>query len=80
MNCSEIASTLQETLLHERDPQLLLFLHRAGIGPGKSLRVARQNYDQTVSIEMDAGDSTESAILGRPAAEAVWLRPAPLRN
>jgi DtxR family Mn-dependent transcriptional regulator len=66
--------------LHERDPQLLLFLHRAGIGPGKSLRVARQNYDQTVSIEMDAGDSTESAILGRPAAEAVWLRPAPLRN
>jgi DtxR family Mn-dependent transcriptional regulator len=57
--------------LHERDPKLLLFLHGAGIGPGQSLRVASQNYDQTVSIEL----STGSCILGRPAAEAVWLRP-----
>ena len=57
--------------LHERDPELLLFLHRAGIGPSKSLRVVSQNYDQTVSIELSTGVS----ILGRPAAEAVWLRP-----
>ncbi len=57
--------------LHERDPKLLLFLHGAGIGPGQSLRVVSQNYDQTVSIELPAGIS----ILGRPAAEAVWLRP-----
>ena len=57
--------------LHERDPQLLLFLHHAGIGPSKSLRVVSQNYDQTVSIELSTGVS----ILGRPAAEAVWLRP-----
>jgi DtxR family transcriptional regulator, Mn-dependent transcriptional regulator len=56
--------------LHERDPLLLRFLHRNGIGPGKTLRVASQNYDQTVSIELDSGNS----ILGRPAAEAVWLR------
>ncbi len=56
--------------LQERDPQLLLFLHRNGIGPNKSLRVVSQNYDQTVSIEIDTGIS----ILGRPAAEAVWLR------
>ncbi len=56
--------------LQERDPQLLLFLHKAGIGPGKSLRVASQNYDQTVSIEIGKGTS----ILGRPAADAVWLR------
>ncbi len=55
--------------LHERDPKLLLFLHRAGVGPGKSMKVLRQNYDQTVSIQMDTG----SSILGRPAAEAVWL-------
>lgn len=60
--------------LQERDPQLLLFLHKAGIGPGKSLRVASQNYDQTVSIELDAGNSRPDVILGRPAAEAVWLR------
>jgi DtxR family Mn-dependent transcriptional regulator len=59
------------TSLHERDPKLLLFLHRTGIGPGKSLRVVSQNYDQTVLIELPTGNS----ILGRPAAEAVWLRP-----
>jgi len=58
--------------LHERDPKLLLFLHHTGIGPGKSLLVLSQNYDQTVSIELPTGKS----ILGRPAAEAVWLRPA----
>jgi DtxR family Mn-dependent transcriptional regulator len=57
--------------LQERDPRLLLFLHHTGIGPGKSLRVLSQNYDQTVSIELPTGNS----ILGRPAAEAVWLRP-----
>jgi DtxR family Mn-dependent transcriptional regulator len=59
--------------LQERDPLLLRFLHRNGIGPGKSLRVLHQNYDQTVSIQLDSGDS----ILGRPAAEAVWLQPQP---
>jgi DtxR family Mn-dependent transcriptional regulator len=59
------------TSLHERDPKLLHFLHGNGIGPGQSLRVVSQNYDQTVSIELPAGVS----ILGRPAAEAVWLRP-----
>ena len=57
--------------LQERDPKLLVFLHDVGIGPGKSLRVVSQNYDQTVLIELPAGNS----ILGRPAAEAVWLRP-----
>jgi DtxR family transcriptional regulator, iron-dependent repressor len=59
------------TSLHERDPKLLLFLHQTGIGPRKKLRVVRQNYDQTVSIELPTG----SSILGRPAAEAVWLLP-----
>ena len=56
--------------LQERDPKLLLFLHQAGIGPGQGLKVVSQNYDQTVSIEL----STGGCILGRPAAEAVWLR------
>src|ERR1035437_1597195 len=57
--------------LQERDPKLLLFLHQAGVGPGKNLKVRSQNYDQTVLIEL----STGNCILGRPAAEAVWLRP-----
>ena len=45
------------TSLQERDPKLLLFLHQAGIGPGKNLRVVSQNYDQTVSIELPTGAS-----------------------
>src|SRR5579872_4295264 len=58
------------TSLQERDPKLLKFLHHMGVGPSGSLRVVKQNYDQTVSIELPTGTS----ILGRPAAEAVWLR------
>src|ERR1700759_1129004 len=58
------------TSLQERDSQLLLFLHRMGIGPRKSVLVLSQNYDQTVSIELPTGN----AILGRPAADAVWLK------
>jgi DtxR family Mn-dependent transcriptional regulator len=56
--------------LQERDPKLLEFLHAAGVGPGKAFKVLRQNYDQTVLIELPTGNS----ILGRPAAEAVWLK------
>jgi DtxR family Mn-dependent transcriptional regulator len=73
MQLSEAAENLHYTVisLHERDPKLLLFLHQAGIGPGQNLRVVSQNYDQTVLIELPTGN----CILGRPAAEAVWLRP-----
>jgi DtxR family Mn-dependent transcriptional regulator len=67
--------------LQERDHKLLLFLHHNGIGPGQSLRVVSQNYDQTVSIELDGSIEERTAsqegpgrVLGRPAAEAVWLR------
>jgi DtxR family Mn-dependent transcriptional regulator len=56
--------------INERDPKLLLFLHKTGIEPGKSLCVVSQNYDQTASIELPGG----TANLGRPAAEAIWLR------
>jgi hypothetical protein len=41
------------------------------VQPNQSITVLSQNYDQTVSIELPTGGS----ILGRPAAEAVWLRP-----
>ena len=56
--------------LQERDPKLLKYLHHMGVGPSRNLRVVKQNYDQTVLIELPTGNS----ILGRPAAEAVWLR------
>ncbi len=67
---AEAGKSYTVTSLQERDAKLLLFLHQAGIGPGKHLQVNSQNYDQTVSIELPTGN----CILGRPAAEAVWLR------
>jgi DtxR family Mn-dependent transcriptional regulator len=72
MPLSEAAEGARYTVvsLHERDPNLLLFLHHMGIGPRSSLHVLKQNYDQTVSIELSTGVSS----LGRPAAEAIWLR------
>lgn len=68
---AEAGGTYRVASLHERDSKLLLFLHQLGIGPRQQLRVVSQNYDQTVSIELDG--TTE--VVGRPAAEAVWLRP-----
>ncbi len=56
--------------IQERDPQLLAYLHQAGIGPGVGLRVTHHNYDQTIALQMDA----QKATLGRSAGEAVWLR------
>ncbi len=67
---AEAGNSYTVTSLQERDAKLLLFLHQAGIGPGQALKVTGQNYDQTVSIELPTGN----CILGRPAAEAVWLR------
>jgi len=73
LQLSEAAEGRRYTVasLHERDPRLLHFLHEVGIGPGRALRVVRQNYDQTVLIELPTGTS----IVGKPAADAVWLRP-----
>jgi DtxR family transcriptional regulator, Mn-dependent transcriptional regulator len=62
--------------LYERDPKLLLFLHRAGIEPNGRVRVVARNYDKTLAIETAAGAFT----LGHPAAERVWVkRRAPAR-
>ena len=47
------------------------FFTASASGRGRKSGAASQNYDQTVSIELPTGKS----ILGRPAAEAVWLRP-----
>jgi DtxR family Mn-dependent transcriptional regulator len=58
--------------LYERDPKLLIFLHRHGIGPQSQIRVLSRNYDETVTIETKSGKTT----LGRPAAEKVWVKTA----
>jgi DtxR family transcriptional regulator, Mn-dependent transcriptional regulator len=56
--------------LYERDPKLLLFLHKAGLDPQAEVHVLAKNYDETISIETPNGKST----LGRPAAEKVWVK------
>lgn len=56
--------------LYERDPKLLLFLHKLGIGPQTSVRIAEKNYDQTIDIQTIKGSFT----LGKPAADKVWVR------
>jgi DtxR family Mn-dependent transcriptional regulator len=56
--------------LYERDPRLLLFLHKLGIGPQSSIRIAAKNYDETLAIETPKGSFT----LGKPAADKVWVR------
>lgn len=58
--------------LYERDPKLLLFLHSLGVDPKTAVRVISKNYDETISIETEEGDS----VLGKPAAERVWLTSA----
>lgn len=55
--------------LYERDPELLVFLHRCGIEPNSQVTVTAHNYDQTLNIETGSGPTT----LGRPAAEKVWV-------
>ncbi|WP_260705200.1 metal-dependent transcriptional regulator [Edaphobacter flagellatus] len=56
--------------LYERDPKLLLFLHKLGIGPQAPVRLVTKNYDETVTVETRTGVAT----LGKPAAERVWVQ------
>jgi DtxR family transcriptional regulator, Mn-dependent transcriptional regulator len=60
----------QVASLYERDPKLLLFLHRMGIDPNTTIRVLARNYDETIAIETPGGGAT----IGKPAAEKVWVR------
>ena len=59
------------TSVYERDPKLLIFLHKHGIGPQSQVKLIARNYDETVSLETPSGSVT----LGKPAAEKVWVRP-----
>lgn len=58
--------------IYERDRKLLEFLEARGIRPGAKLDLLESNYDQTLSVRTSAG----TAIVGRLAAERVWLAPA----
>jgi DtxR family Mn-dependent transcriptional regulator len=61
--------------IYERDRHLLEFLEARGIRPGAKLSLIERNYDKTLSIKTGA----RMMVLGRPAADKVWVSPLPSR-
>src|SRR6266436_4531173 len=57
--------------IYERDRHLLEFLEARGIRPGAKLSLIERNYDKTLSIKT----GTRTVVLGRPAADKVWVSP-----
>jgi len=57
--------------IYERDRRLLEFLEVRGIRPKARLAVVGRNYDQTLTLDTDAG----TIALGGTAAEKVWVNP-----
>src|SRR5882672_10652180 len=55
--------------IYERDRHLLEFLEASGIRPGAKLSLVDRNYDKTLSIRTVAG----AMVVGRPAAERIWV-------
>jgi DtxR family Mn-dependent transcriptional regulator len=62
--------------IYERDRHLLEFLEARGIRPGAKLSLIERNYDKTLSIRT----GTRTMVLGRPAADKVWVSPLPSRS
>lgn len=62
--------------IYERDRHLLEFLEARGIQPGAKLSLIERNYDKTLSIKTGA----RTTVLGRPAADKVWVSPLPSRS
>lgn len=62
--------------IYERDRHLLEFLETRGIRPNAKLSVLDRNYDKTLSIRTSAGN----VVLGRSAAEKIWISPLPSRS
>lgn len=69
LSAAEPGTDYSVTSVYERDRQLLEFLNSRGIRPSASVRVANRNYDQTLTLETDAG----TVPLGYNAAEQVWV-------
>ena len=62
--------------IYERDRHLLEFLEARGIRPGAELGLVERNYDKTLSIRTSAG----AVVLGRPAADKIWVSRLPSRS
>jgi DtxR family Mn-dependent transcriptional regulator len=61
--------------IYERDRHLLEFLEARGIRPAAKLSLLASNYDKTLSIRTTA----RTVVLGRPAADRVWVTLLPSR-
>ncbi len=57
----------------ERDARLLELLHTLGLRPGSSFELLGRNNDGTLTLTLGA----RTVQLGRPAAEQIWVEPAP---
>jgi DtxR family Mn-dependent transcriptional regulator len=70
---ADLNTPLQIASMHERDPELLLLLHRRGLAPRAPIQVRTRSLNGTLSIETPSGTAT----LLRPAAEKIYVRRAP---
>jgi len=73
---AEPGKTYRVSGIYERDRHLLEFLEARGIRPGAKLSLIERNYDKTLSIKTGA----RTMVLGRPAADKVWVSPRPARS
>ena len=72
---AEVGKNYVVSGIYERDRHLLEFLEDRGIRPGARLSLVESNDDKTLSIRT----SIRRVVLGRPAADRVWISPAPSR-
>ena len=73
---ADTGKTYRVSGIYERDRHLLEFLEARGIRPGAKLSLIERNYDKTLSIRAGA----RTMVLGRPAADKVWVSPLPSRS
>lgn len=72
---AEVGNSYIVSGIYERDRHLLEFLEARGIRPRAKLTLIERNYDKTLSIRTEV----RRVVLGRPAAERVWVSPLPSR-
>ena len=70
---AEPGQTYAVSGIYERDRHLLQFLEARGIRPKARFRLLERNYDKTLSLRTATG----TVVLGRPAAERIWVSIAP---
>lgn len=72
---AEVGKNYAVSGIYERDRHLLEFLEARGVRPGAKLSMIERNYDKTLSIRTAA----RTMVLGRPAADRVWISLLPSR-